>query len=311
MIVVIFAVFRSVSSASDPAPRPSLFGHSLTSVDDATISRKRPAAALEVVPDGPNPDVRKALHRQLVQCGTQAGVVSALTQLHAAGALAMGAFKPRTMARELAQAKMDHADTKTPYGRVVQTNELPEEATLLRAWEICHPLALLCHLATCSVPFYNIMEACHARIGHHGMFNIILYIDEFVPSNPHRHDIGRSMQAIYWSLAEWPQWLLARTGAWFFFGVIRSRIVKQLPGKISQLMKLVMYVFFKGADTIQRGILLRSGDGRSMLVRARFGGYLADEKGLKEIFELQRLIRTHTYTATSIRLHVPVVHIPN
>ena len=118
------------------------------------------------------------------------------------------------------------------------------------------------------------------------MLNIILYIDELVPGNALRHDMARKMHGIYWTFAELPQWLLCRTSTWFCFGVIRSSIVKDFPGQVSQLMAMVLKVFFTGATTFENGIhVFDPSKQRAILLRSRFGGFLGDEKGLKEIYD--------------------------
>ena len=70
------------------------------------------------------------------------------------------------------------------------------------------------------------------------------------------------------------------------FGVIRSKVVNQFPGRVSQLMAMILRIFFgSGENTMQRGLLLGSPAGKSVYIKARFGGFLGDEKGLKEIYD--------------------------
>lgn len=241
-------------------------------------SRKRPAASV-AEPIAQQDD----LCRDLVQCSTQTGLIQAMTALHTAGGLSGASFKPRQLAKQLTNAKSKHADTCTPYGRVVQSMELPSEK--MPTWEYCNPLAFLHVLAGLSVAFFDMMEACVSKAAG-APLRIIIYIDEIVPGNPLRHDKGRTMQAIYWCFAEWPAWVLARTGAWAVFGVLRSSITKNMQGRISCLMRHVVRAFFpKDKRSMRDGIILTCKDGRSLCVKAELGGYLGDEKGLKEIFD--------------------------
>ncbi len=56
------------------------------------------------------------------------------------------------------------------------------------------------------------------------------------------------------------------------------------PGEVSELMRISLRVFFAaGANAMQRGPALTSSDGRSALVPAIFGGFLADEKGQEDL----------------------------
>ena len=113
---------------------------------------------------------------------------------------------------------------------------------------------------------------------------LILYIDEVNPGNPLRPDKGRGTQAIYWCFADWPQWALQRSSVWLLFGVVRTTLVEELPAGESQLMKAVMNVFFsKTGHSFTNGCLIHHGQD-SVLVRAVFKGFLADEKAHKEIW---------------------------
>ena len=242
---------------------------------------KRPASAIES--DKQSREQRESLHRELVQCSTLTGLVDAMTALSRAGELRPSTlgFKPRQLRQELTKAKKLHSQARTPYGTVVQTVDVPSEKH--PKWEICHPLAMLHYLATLSTAFFDLMSQVVAAAPL-GVLRLVLYIDEVCPGNPLRHDKGRTLQALYWCFAEWPAWLLARTGAWCCLGVLRSSIVKDFPGGISQLMTIVLRCFFpRGGRSIRDGLILTSQDGRSFMVKAEFGGFLGDEKALKEI----------------------------
>ena len=120
----------------------------------------------------------------------------------------------------------------------------------------------------------------------HQPFRMVLYVDEIVPGNPFRPEKSRTLQCIYFAFLDWPQWLLQRTYAWPCFGVLRSKHVEFIPGRISGLMRKVLHLCFMNADhNMQQGVLLQRAD-QQLLVRANFAGFLADEKALKETFSL-------------------------
>ena len=179
--------------------------------------------------------------RKLSECGTRTGLHQALQHMASAGWLTANAARTVTTGakRKLANAVTDHAAADTPYGTVLQYMSLPLKQ--LPRWAFVHPLALLFHFAVISTAFAEMMDACV----HPGVpCRVIIYIDEICPGNPLRPEKARTLQAIYWCLADWPQWLLQRTAAWPCFGTIRSSVVKQLPGGVSHLMRLVLNVFF-------------------------------------------------------------------
>ena len=240
--------------------------------------RKRPSAG--GIPNRVAPARREALRLDLIQCTTNTGLCQALQALYGAGELEQGlVFNLR---KQLTKAKKMHSDAKTPYGRVVQTLDIPSKS--LPHWEICHPLAFIHYLCMLSSPFFEILRSCLAASS--GILQVIIYIDEICPGNALRHDKGRTLQALDWAFANWPPWLLARTGAWPVFGILRSKIAKEVVGEISCLMKLVLQTFFpaEGAS-FQVGIVICNQEKVSTYLKASFGGFLADEKALKEIYD--------------------------
>ena len=138
-------------------------------------------------------------------------------------------------------------------------------------------MAFLVYSTTASKAFFDIMAAvCDATL------RIILYADELVPGNRNRPDGSREFWAIYWAGAEWPHWLLARTGALPIFGVLRTKVVQDMPGRFSQLLKMILLIFFPEHAGMQDGTVLTYSDGRSVYAKFSFGGFLADEKALKQ-----------------------------
>jgi len=226
------------------------------------------------------PEATNDTLRYLSQCGTRTGLSNALVHLSDAGWL-----RPNVMQglqsgarRKLSRAMSDHANVSTPYGTVIQQMRLPLRK--LPLWDYAHPLALLYHLATISTAFGDLMaESVVPGVP----MRVVIYIDEICPGNPLRPDKARTLQAIYWCLADWPQWVLQRTAAWPCFGTIRSSIVKDLPGGVAQLMKLILNVFWPPTgDSFMNGVTIFV---RSMpiIVTGIFAGFLADEKAHKEL----------------------------
>ena len=166
----------------------------------------------------------------------------------------------------------------TPYGTVVASMALP--IAELPEWKYCNPLALLHYLCTISVQFAQMMQSC-STVGV--PLKLIIYIDEICPGNPLRMDKARTLQAIYWAFADWPQWFLQRTAAWPCFGTIRSTLVDKLPGKVSQLMKIVLDTFFAATGpSFARGVAIQC-QTSTTIITATFSGFLADEKAHNQI----------------------------
>ena len=178
---------------------------------------------------------------ELVQCSTRTGMVAALSSLGKAGWLNEDVVKltanDERLKRGLRKAQLKHCEARTPYGAVVQSISTMIEG--LESWEICHPMALFYHLSTISSFFSDLFSTCADGVA----LRVVIYIDEICPGNPLRPDKARTLQAIYWCIADWPQWLLQRTAIWPPFGTIRSTLVDKLPGRVSQLMNMILHVF--------------------------------------------------------------------
>ena len=218
--------------------------------------------------------------RKLSECGTRTGLNNALEHLATAGYLkpsVANALESGTR-RKMEKAVQDHARARTPYGPVLQEMAMP--IPTLRRWAFAHPLALLYHLALISVAFAEMMQSCLEPVSP---MRVVIYIDEICPGNPLRPEKSRTLQAIYWALADWPQWVLQRTAAWPCFGTIRSTLVKQMPGHIPQLMKMVQKTFFpEDGDSFARGVTSHLSNA-SVVLHGVFAGFIADEKAHKEL----------------------------
>ena len=177
----------------------------------------------------------------------------------------------------------------------------------LRVWRYCHPMALIYYLSTLGSAFGNLMEAC-SRGGL--PMRLIIYIDELCPGNPLRPEKSRTLQAIYWAFADWPQHVLQRTAAWPVFGTIRSTLVEKLPGGVAGFLKRVMLTFFaEVGHNMSRGFTFVKAGGERIIRRAIFAGFLCDEKAHNQICGNKGASGTpHASVAATHRAHIGVCH---
>jgi hypothetical protein len=220
------------------------------------------------------------IHKKLAIVGsTRASLAHTIQTLGDGGWLtdeAICKYKASSTSWQITRAIKSNASLVTPYGKVVQSMQLPG----IGKWNFVHPLAFLFYMATLSSEFYETMKAC---IQPGVPLKIILYIDEVRPGNPLRPEKSRTLQSIYWAFLEWPQWLLQRTGAWFIFGTLRSTFVAKFPGEVAFLMSRILDVFFPDLGcSFSRGLNLTH-NGDSTYMTATLHGFLADEKALNQI----------------------------
>jgi len=228
----------------------------------------------------PGDDDRKSLPKRLkaeAQClavakVTKSSLVRVLQSLHASGMLSegMGAQTSRQLRQELRVAQEVYARMQTPYGTLVQSAMLPFDA--LPKWDFAHPLAMLSFLCNRSPEFSAI---CLANVAN-ATLHIIVYMDEVKPGNPLRHDAGRSLEAIYWSIVEWPDWMLMRHENWFCLAVVQSKICDKIPGGVSSLTPYVLNMFWPRMQPIT--VMLTSGQDQ-VVINLEFVGFIADLDG--------------------------------
>ena len=185
---------------------------------------------------------------------------------------------------------------KTPYGIMFQERELPTQAgksqpiksARTMPKDILHyikPLALLHYIASINASLYSLIKDAAKRQGHR--LRIVMYIDEINPGNPLAPDPAKLLQAVYWCFLGLPSWFLRRKDSWFCFALIRSKVVHRLEGGVSELMKIILTIFFPAqGDSFRKGCCLSHGS-ESFMFTASLAGFLADEKALKEIFSIK------------------------
>ena len=259
----------------------SHFGSSLL----ATMGKTKSAGAAV------DPDKRRRVftseHRQSMlrnlanTAATKTSLAEILRQLQRASLLAPVFFDCDR--REIQRATESYSKVETPYGPLVQS--MPIHSTILPNWDFINPLALLHYMSVVGVEFAQLMSDTVAAAPS-APLRIIVYIDEICPGNPLRPEKSRTLQCIYWAFIEWPQHVLQRMDTWPIFGVLRSKVASQLPGGISGLMIHVLRVFFSGDQSFFNGVTVVHRD-QTVLVTGIFGGFMADEKALKELFALK------------------------
>jgi len=234
-------------------------------MDQPSSSRKRTADIAELV---------------TTRGVTKSGVLNLLEKLQSRGLLTaplLNKSKNRERAN-LHHATQMQARARTPHGPVAQKIAINSEK--LPLWDFIHPMAYLYTLCSVSGHMYELMSSRQT-------WSVILYADEMHPGNPLHPSPLRKVWCIYWAFAEWPSWMLQRKDAWILFGAIRTTIVKDIPGGISYIMKLVLKVFFsKGPRSFIAGCTIAY-NGMSFKITAKLKGLMSDESALSYLFHLK------------------------
>ena len=122
-----------------------------------------------------------------------------------------------------------------------------------------------------------------------GMGRLALYFDEVKPGNASRPAKGRSLQCVYWTLMDLPDWFRTRGYGWFHFGVLTTKNMVALKGGLSALAAHVLKLFYSkdGWNFETVGGRVPCTCGQPYLVRAQCAAMLADEKAIKEVWSLK------------------------
>ena len=187
---------------------------------------------------------------------------------------------PEATRKDLSKLGVDMANRLTPFGKVIQSIHL--ETTPAIDMEFLHPMALVYYLSQISKAFGDLMHEVIAKSGSH--LRIVLYIDECRPGNVLRADKGRAVQCLYWTFVDLPDWFLCRQDSWFVFTVFRSKFVNTMPAGVSTLMKHVVRCFFPPSGPSFSTSAAYMYNSEYKVYTAELGGFLGDEKGLKEVF---------------------------
>ncbi len=90
-------------------------------------------------------------------------------------------------------------------------------------------------------------------------WNLVLYLDEITPGNVLRPDNKRKITAFYASLLEFDDFLRYEA-AWMTLGTLRTGVVKNIKGGMSNVVRQLLRAMFLGATSLSHGGLALGSD---------------------------------------------------
>ena len=185
---------------------------------------------------------------------TKVGLSRTLKILHDKGLLRddlSSATSEQGYLRQVQRCFNLEGERPTPFGPLLVETELPVEQLVdadarrqrKRNMYYISPFALLFTICNVSLEFFHLVRQA---LGSQGMnvLRIVLYLDGINPGNPLAPDPLLLLQAIYWTFCELPNWFLRKKDAWFIFSLVKELWAEELPGKLSELAKIILLVFF-------------------------------------------------------------------
>ena len=146
---------------------------------------------------------------------------------------------------------------------------------------IQNPYAML-HVALMRSPALN--RYLLSGLQDTSTLQLVFYADEVTPGDPLVVCNRRKVQVIYWSCLNLGVEALAREEAWFELLTLRSTLVRDLDGGMSQVFRSVLKAFFgrpHGHD-LRNGLKIEVG-GEAKLLFGKIALLVGDEKSLKEL----------------------------
>ena len=117
-------------------------------------------------------------------------------------------------------------------------------------------------------------------------WHIVMYNDEATPGAVMRQDNRRKMLGFYLTIREYGQKALHHEAAWFPYAIVRSTIVKQIPGKTSALLKCLMRQLLLSANNVRIGFDVII-DGEAFLIFLVVSNTLYDEAACKASWSIK------------------------
>ena len=172
----------------------------------------------------------------------------------------------------------------TPLGDLWSEMNVPLANGRSLKFPYANPFVLLYHMFSTSMEFAMFLKHLVAGV----VAGVVIYTDETTPGNQLRPDKSRELFTVYWSLKEFPPWFRARANGWLPFMYVKTKVVDQIVGGVSGLMKHVLRVFLTGPFNLATtGFPLKDPTGNRFNMRATLSAVLQDEKAHKEAFSLK------------------------
>eukprot|EP00959_Pyramimonas_sp_CCMP1952_P452949 9467437-Pyramimonas_sp.AAC.1 len=131
---------------------------------------------------------------------------------------------------KIARERQELAYQKTSFGPLNQRIMIDK----VECW-VQHPFGFLEAASARSAEFRNQLISTLDRCSD--TKSLIVYTDEVVPGNPLSSTNQRKIWVVYWSIKEYGFPTLASEYCWYTACVMRTSMVSDLPGKMSQMIR--------------------------------------------------------------------------
>jgi hypothetical protein len=191
-----------------------------------------------------------------------------------------GQIPDRASSSTIKRARTNNVRVDTPYGPLVREVPCPRLQGAYKHITIIHPAALLWYLVHHCVAFSEYFAEQMRSVpivARARKLSIAMYSDEITLGNVIKVKNTRKVQAIYWAIVQLGTIALQSTTLWFTLSCLRSSLVEDLDGDMSEFMKIVMNSFYDGASNLCTGGIMMGG----IMYTASLDILVGDEKSIK------------------------------
>eukprot|EP00973_Karenia_brevis_P093690 12418586-Karenia_brevis.AAC.1 len=161
---------------------------------------------------------------------SKSALATVLAELHEKGVLPEAASFSRA---SIKRARDDDINIETRYGPLFRTLQTDDKRFTIH---YVHPLALIAHMVLTFRSFAQFFLRILQKkpVGPNSPWHIVMYTDEVVPGNLLASNNERKMNAVYWTFSEFGSESLGNENLWFVLTVLRSNIVSNIQGGMSE-----------------------------------------------------------------------------
>ena len=194
--------------------------------------------------------------------------------------------------REIREARDFVVSEATPVGPLLRTLQLQlkpvkREPRGTVGVEVASPMAMLYVACQCKW-FGELVQRTYDRDPCSSMapWQLVFYADEARPGSKFKSDNKRVVQNIYFTVLNFGAAALAKEDYWLVAGCVKSGLVRQLEGGMSQVMGALLALAFSasGVHLALAGLSVDLPGGRSLRIYARVECLLGDESSLHQIW---------------------------
>jgi len=186
--------------------------------------------------------------------------------------------------KHVREATQNALEQHSAYGPLLQSMAVQDKDGVEQTLTFVNIFSLLQALWLASADWRRLLHGTSTRAPG----KLIFYSDEINCGNPLAAEATRKVWAIYVSFFELGPINLSKEASWLPLCVVRTSVVSNLPGGMSQVAAVLLKsIFVSGNASPEAGVLLKRPDGRAERLFFRLAAFLQDGAAHKLLFSIK------------------------